>query len=168
MMSIQACNSYHTLDNEVKFHVNWFYKSTNLKSVLDPLLFITYINDDAYQISSSSNINLCVDDIAPQRVIYSTADYTALRDDINAVSSCLSSKHLNLNASKHCFMLLSWKRTNSIPPPPLTIKDTPLPMARYRYSGVLILYDLMWLSHVINVCNKTRRLIGLFYYNIPL
>ena len=133
-------------------------------SVLGPLLFLIYINDVVWQISSSSKINLYADDIALYRTIYTPEDYDILQSDINAVNSCLASKHLSLNASKCCYLLLSRKRVHSIPPPNLTLSDTPLKnVSSYKYLGVLITSNLMWSSHVTNICNKSRRLIGILY-----
>ena len=133
-------------------------------SVLGPLLFIIYLNDVVHQISNDSSINLFADDIALYRIINSSDDYSKLQIDIDAVSSCLASKHLNLNVSKCCSLLLSRKRANSIPPPTLTLNGAPLSHATsYKYLGVLITQDLMWSSHISNICNKTRWLIGILY-----
>ena len=33
----------------------------------------------------------------------------------------------------------------------------------YKYLGVLIASDLMWSSQITNICNKTRRLVGVLY-----
>ena len=95
-------------------------------SVLGPLLFIIYINDVVWQISNGSKINLFADDIALYQIIYTPNDYNSLQSDINAVSSCLTSKYLSLNASKCCCLLLSRKRSLSIPLPSLTLGATPL------------------------------------------
>ena len=97
-------------------------------SVLGPLLFILYIDDVASKISSSSTISLFADDIALYRSIQSPADYTVLQADITAISLYIeSNRHLKLHADKCCFMLVSRKRTNSIAPPLLFIReDTPL------------------------------------------
>ena len=133
-------------------------------SVLGPLLFIIYINDVVSQISGGSKINLFADDIALYRIINSADDYERLQDDINAVSSCLAAKHLNLNSGKCCYLLLSRKRALSIPPPTLLLNgDHLVSVASYKYLGVLITSNLMWSSHITNVCNKTRRLIGILY-----
>ena len=63
-------------------------------SVLGPLLFIIYINDVVQQVSDGSKINLFANDIALYRIIYSPSDYVKVQSDINAVSSCLTSKYL--------------------------------------------------------------------------
>ena len=132
--------------------------------VLGPLLFIIYINDMVQQVSDCSKINLFADDIALYRIIYSPSDYDKLQFDINAVSSCLTSKYLSLNARKCCCLLLSRKRSLSIPIPTLTLGDDPLAQVdSYRYLGVLITSNLVWSTHIMNICNKTRRLIGILY-----
>jgi hypothetical protein len=33
----------------------------------------------------------------------------------------------------------------------------------YKYLGVQITSDLMWSDHIVKICNKTRRLIGILY-----
>ena len=92
-------------------------------SVLGPLLFIIY-NNDVGQISGGSKLNLFADDIALYRIINSADDYERLQDDIHAVSSCLAAKHLN--SGKCCYLLLSRKRTLSIPPPTLLLNGAHL------------------------------------------
>ena len=135
-------------------------------SVLGLLLFIIYINDVVNKIHPDSNnyINLFADDITLYRIIRSSINYTILQKDITAVSSCLGSKHLELNASKCCYLLLSRKRSHSIHPPVLMLNDVPLKhVSSYKYLGVLITSDSMWSSHISKICNKTRRLMGLIY-----
>ena len=47
---------------------------------------------------------------------------------------------------------------------PLTLGDDPLAQVdTYRYLGVLITSNLVWSTHIMNICNKTRRLIGILY-----
>ena len=99
------------------------------------------------------------------RTITSADDYTALQEDIDAVSSCLASKHLNLNNNKCCFMLLSRKRTHTVSPPLMTINGALLAHVQisYKYLGVLITTDLMWTTHETKACIKTRGLVGLLH-----
>ena len=50
------------------------------------------------------------------------------------------------------------------PPPNLTLNGSQMArVTSYKYLGVLITSDLMWSDHVVKVCNKTRRLIGVLY-----
>ena len=135
-------------------------------SVLGPLLFILYIDDVASKISSSSTISLFADDIALYRPIQSPADYTVLQADITAISLYIeSNRHLKLHADKCCFMLVSRKRTNSITPPLLfTREDSPLRQVdSMKYLGVVLTSSLTWSEHILNICTKTRKLIGLLH-----
>ena len=50
------------------------------------------------------------------------------------------------------------------PPPCLTINGVALTQVQqYKYLGVTITSDLLWIPHVTNLCNKTRRFVGLLY-----
>ena len=133
-------------------------------SVLGPLLFISYINDVTSVVSAGIEINLFSDDIALYRVFKGVEDYTQLQVDINSVSSCIEGKHLQFNAKKCRYMLISRKRAHSLPPPCLAINGIPLvSVSEYKYLGVTITSDLSWSPHIANLCNKTRTIIGVFY-----
>ena len=133
-------------------------------SVLGPLLFIIYLNDVVHRISNCSKINLYADDIALYRVISHRQDYSALQADIDAISDCLSEKYLTLNSSKCCYLLISRKRIHTLHPPSLILNGQQLTrVTSYKYLGVTITSDLMWSTHIANLCNKTRKIIGLFY-----
>ena len=97
-----------------------------------------------------------MDDIALYRTIGSSEDYAKLQDDI--VSHCLGAKHLDLNANKcFFFLLLSRKGIHSIPCPVLMLNGS-VRVNSYQYLGVFISADLMWSTHIENICNRTRRL----------
>ena len=133
-------------------------------SVLGPLLFITYINNVTSVVSTESELNLFADDIALYRIIKTTADYTQLQNDIDSISSFISGKHLKFNAKKCRQMLVSRKTVHSLPSATLTIDGTPLTLVtEYKYLGVTIASNLSWNLHITNICNKTRRLVGMFY-----
>ena len=109
-------------------------------------------------------MNLFADAIALYRIIRSFDDYSSLQADIDAVSNCLAGKYLTLNPSKCCHLFTSRKRIRSISPPSLTLNGHKLTrVTNYKYLGVLINSDLMWSTHISKVCNKTRKLIDLFY-----
>ena len=91
-------------------------------------------------------------------------DYTQLQVDINSVSLCIEGKYLQFNAKKCRYMFISRKRAHSLPPPCLAINGTPLvSVSEYKYLGVTITSDLSWSPHIANLCNKTRKIIGVFY-----
>ena len=63
-------------------------------------------------------------------------------------------------------MFITRKKIHSLPPPCLTIHGTALTQVQeYKYLGVIITSDLSWTPHITNtnLCNRTRRLIGLLY-----
>ena len=89
------------------------------------------------------------------RIIHTPNDYDTLQSDINRVSSCLTSKYLSLNSNKCCCLLLSCKRSLSIPLLTLTLVVAPLTQVRsYKYLGVLITSNLMpTLSDELQPCS---------------
>ena len=95
-------------------------------SVLGPLLFVMYINDVATTISQGSMINMFADDIAYYRIIQSQSDYVIVQKDVDCISSFMSCKLLEFNSNKCRIMLLSRKRVNSIPSPPIYLNGVVL------------------------------------------
>ena len=88
---------------------------------------------------------------------------SASKSDIAAIAATFHSKYLGLNASKCCYLFLSRRKSCSIPPPQLMFDGLPLKRVdSYKYLGIQITSDLMWSSHILNICNKTR-LIGIMY-----
>ena len=133
-------------------------------SVLGPLLFIMYINDIATVVSPESEINMFADDIALYRVIKASVDYLALQDDIDSIGTVVANKHLEFNTDKCRVMVISRKRSNLIPSPPLYLHGTQLNQVNsYKYLGVTITSNLSWLPPIMSLCNKTRRLVGMIY-----
>ena len=82
-----------------------------------------------------------------------------------SISSCVTDKQLQFNATKCRQTLISRKRAHSSTPPPnLYVSGTALlQVSEYKYLGVIITSDLSWRPHITNMCNKTRKLIGLLY-----
>ena len=122
-------------------------------------------DDVVTQISPSSSISLCADDIALYRSIRSPADYIVLQADITAITTWVEEeRHLKLHADKCHLMLISRKRTCSVNPPLFAKAGTPLQQVNsVKYLGVLLTSDLSWSEHITRTCSKTRKLIGLLY-----
>ena len=80
-------------------------------SVLGPLLFICYINDIVYKISST--IRLDADDTLIYRNIHSEADVSVLQSDLNTVLKWAEDWQMTFNPQKTEFLRITNKH-NSI------------------------------------------------------
>ena len=127
-------------------------------SVLGPLLFLIYINDVTSLMSAPSKLTLFADDMTLYRTISSPADYIVLQSDITAISTWVAGNHLELNSNKCCFMLISHKRSRSIPPPTLYIdSNTALTQVNsVKYLGIQLTCDL---SHITIICTGKKYLL---------
>ena len=133
-------------------------------SVLGPLLFLIFINEVTNQGSLDSFMSLFVNEIALYRCIKSPVDYWKLQLDINTLVNWICQQCLSLQPAKCCYMLVSRKRTSSLPPPILYVSGSPLQrVTSVRYLGVELTQDLSWSLHASHLCAKARQLIGLLY-----
>ena len=127
-------------------------------------VLITYINNVTSVVSTGSELKLYADDIVLYRIIKSVADYVQIQTDIHFISSFISGKHLKFNAKKCRQMLVSRKTVHSLPLVTLTVDGTPLTLVNeYKYLGLTIASNLSWNPHIKNICDKTRKLVGMFY-----
>ena len=85
-------------------------------SVLDSLLFVSYISNVATAISSDSDVNMFADDVALYRVIRTRADCIHLQEDV-LFPLAFGQKFLHLNTNKCKMMVITRKRANFLPPP---------------------------------------------------
>ena len=95
-------------------------------SILEPLLFILYVNE-IFQLpfSSSSTVILYADDILLSCPINLPSNVSIIQSDINTLSSWAKHKLLTFNHSKTKYMLISRKRPASLYClPPLTLDGT--------------------------------------------
>ena len=134
-------------------------------SVLGPLLFLIYVNDiNGVGLSEGSKLVLYADDILLYRAIQSQEDYVALQLDINTLTAWTDSKLLKFNPKKCKAMLLSCKKTKTIPQQDLILSGIPLETVEcFKYLGINIACDLSWTKHIQTIASKARRLVGLLY-----
>ena len=87
-----------------------------------------------------------------------------MQRDVCSISECIKSKRLQFNANKCKMMLITRKKSNSLPPPPIMLDGTELKRVHsYKYLGITLTSNMSWSPHITVCCNKTRRLIGLLY-----
>ena len=109
-------------------------------------------------------ISCCMQMMRLYRVINSPNDYATLQADVDLLSNWVVKNNLTLNASKCKFMVISRLRKKSVPVPQLRLHNNLLErVLSYKYLGVIISDDLTWSTHINEISNKVRKIVGLIY-----
>ena len=96
-------------------------------SVLGPLLFLIYIDDLSSIIEVvSPKVNLFADDILLYHFITNDHDYTTLQEAIMLLGQWSTTNHLTFSQPKYKYMVISRKRTPTLPSMPLYLNNSPL------------------------------------------
>ena len=134
-------------------------------SILGPLLFLVYIDDiNNMSLSPGACRVIFADDVCIYRPICCQADYECVQDDISATEQWSSENFLTLNPSKCKYMLISRKRSPTLPDIPLLLHKLPLcQVDTFKYLGILLSEDLSWSPHINAICSKARQVLGLLY-----
>ena len=83
---------------------------------------------------------------------------------VGSIKQWSTDNYLCLHSSKCKYMIISRKRSPTLPENPLELLGSELERVDcYKYLGVLLTSDLSWSSHVGSVCTKARRVLGLLY-----
>ena len=124
-------------------------------SILDPLLFIVYVND-IQETVNHSHCYLFADDAKLLKVINSTSDHNELQDDLSAISSWCKQWNLTLNSNKCSAVHFSPQSSQqSIT---YSIGECAIPfLESQRDMGVVVSGTLSWNQQCDLVCSKAYR-----------
>ena len=87
-----------------------------------------------------------------------------MQQDVDSIPAPVDQNLLLLNALICCYLLFSRKSIPTLPPSPLFVNDAILHMVKqFKYLGVTFSSDATWSAHIISVCLRARRLIGMLY-----
>ena len=134
-------------------------------SVLGPLLFLIYINDSASEkLNSGTQITMYADDLLLYREINCPEDCLKLQQDVNRIANWVDVNKLKLNSKKCKYMIVSRLGGRSVPSCTLNLNGQTLDRVhQYMYLGVVLTDNLTWSTHVSEISNKARKIIGLIY-----
>ena len=126
-------------------------------SVLDPLLFLIYINDVAdEQLNCGSFTTLYADDLLLYREISCPDDYAKIQSDVNNLSTWVDINNLTLNGSKCKYMIISRLKRNLVVAPVLPLYNNSIEkVSSYKYLGVIIMDYLLWSAHIEQIASWT-------------
>ena len=132
-------------------------------SVLDPILFLAYINDLPEQVKS--RVRLFADDTAMYLAISSTTEGQVLQTDLACLEQWEKMWDMQFNPSK-CQVLHITRKVK-----PLNTKyilhNVELESApAAKYLGVTIADDLSWSPHIDNTTKKANQTLGFLKRNI--
>ena len=144
-------------------------RATGALALRKELLIIAFSPDlacgEGYTVREKhSIITMYADDLLLYRVINSTDDYKLFQDDVNTLTKCMDKKYLTLNTSKCKCMVISRLKSRSVPFVPLKLHEQTMEkVSQYKYLWVTINENLTWSSHISEITNKARRMVGLLY-----
>jgi hypothetical protein len=123
-------------------------------TVLDPLLFLVYINDLPENLHSSAK--LFADDCLLYREVNTTSDTNKLQEDLDMLQKWESKWQMAFNADK-CFVIRAGTKRKTIKQD-YTIHNHILEVVEEsKYLGVTISKDLTWNAHINNITNRPTK-----------
>ena len=133
-------------------------------SILGPLLFSIYINDMHRAISNSTVFHFADD----TNLLFSHKDPSIIKkmmnDDLKSLFSWLCANRLSLNVSKTEFIIFRPPKMSLDDRIVLTLNNTKIFESRkIKYLGLIVDDRLSWKFHIIELCKKLNRAVGMFY-----
>ena len=120
-------------------------------SILEPLLFIIYINDIPERIAHS-NALIFVDDAKLLRRISSFNDRQLLQENVTSIEGWCHQWHLNLNANKCVALEFSFSEHD---PVAYSLGSQQISISQcHQDLGILVCSNLSWANHYSKLCSR--------------
>ena len=132
-------------------------------SVLDPMLFLLYINDITTNINSQ--LRLFTDDCLIYQIVTSPADHQILQDDLDTLTAWSRTWQMEFNISKCKILQVSTYCTKSL----YSYQMCGIPLKiveQHNYLGVCLHHRMLWQPHIDFICNKANHLLGFLHRNL--
>ena len=92
------------------------------------------------------------------------ADFNTVQANLDSVSDWISDQHMDLNAKKCKYMVISRKRVPYWLDSDLNLMDSSLErVCTYKYLGIRLNDTLSWSHHIEEIYKKATRQIGMIY-----
>ena len=122
-------------------------------SILEPLLFLIYIND-LPRVSPLFNMVMYADDTSLYCNLSNNTNKNDLNSELHKISELLASNKLSLNAQKTKFMVFH-SMQRKVKYPILTINNTIIKRVKqFNFLGVILHYTLKWQKHIDYISKK--------------
>jgi hypothetical protein len=135
-------------------------------TVLGPLLFLVYINDQPESIKTSST-KLFADDSMLFKAISSDRDRQQLQDDLTALEKWEESWQMSFHPEKCTVIRIAPHRRKTTIPTTYFLHGHQLEVVEAsKYLGVTISNTLTWETHINNTASKANRTVGFLRRNL--
>ena len=133
------------------------------RTVLDPLMFLFYINDINQNINSK--IRLFPDDCVLYRKINSKLDCSKLQQDLQKLVDWSYTWQMFFNINK-CHTLHAHIKKQPIIHTYTIDNTSETPVTHHLYLGIELQSDLRWTTHIQNTTNKAQKTLNMPKINL--
>ncbi|CAF1462647.1 unnamed protein product [Didymodactylos carnosus] len=128
-------------------------------SILDPLLFLIFINDLSQGFPPTITASLVADDVFGLIPLDNFSDFIEVQNFLNVTADWCVKNGISFNIKKRFFMPFS---NNKLPTqyPPLYLSGEPLLLdSNIKLLGVHLSHDLTWKFHIDNIAKRCRQML---------
>ena len=132
--------------------------------MLDPLLFLVYIND-LPEVASTSTLRLFADDSLVYRQVRNQTDSNDLQKDLSALEEWENKWQMSFHPAKCTVIRISTNRRNVLDTHYFLHGHKLEVVDSSKYLGVALSEDLSWRKHVEATSSKAFRTLGFLCHN---